>query len=763
MSRTPPPLSQPSLRLHRGSQRLRRAAWLAMFVPMLPAAQTTQTVEVIGTSPLPGLGVDRDWLPYGSLVTSRAALDRGQATNLSDHLARQLPGLQVNDIQGSPYQGDLTYRGHRASGLLGAAQGLSVYLDGVRVNEPFGDVVNWDLLPEFALRQVTVVPGANPAFGLNTLGGAIALRTTDGLSARGLRGELGLGSHGRKRADVSHGGSTDGGWHHYLAASAFDEKGWRDHSPGRIGTLFAKVGHLAGPSGWDLSLLSARSRLVGNGLVPALGIDDDETEPDLLATRRSAVFTHPDRTRNQVTQLALNLSHAWAAGRQLQALAWVRQGRRDTVNGDLAEGDMPEADVNASLNTTATRQRAAGISVSLAGRSGAHQWQLGASAERSRVHYRQLEQEGAFDDTRGVVAGDEDAELSAEVRGHATHRGLYVTDTWRVAPGTAVTATLRFNRSRVANTLTSVDDDTGEVETRPEERFTYRSANPALGVVQQLGGGLALFANVARNARVPTVIELGCADPEEPCRLPAGLQSDPYLKQVRATSLEVGARYVPMPGQRAELTLYRNDNRDDILFSSVSTTGQLGTFRNFDRTRHQGLDLSWQGHIGALDLSASYSRLDATYQAEGVLRIGERNLEVRPGMRIAGLPKQTLRFSADWPIARGLSLGADLQAVSRRVTLGNEDGRVEDDEDDALDLSVPGYAVVNLRASWSPLPGLELMARVNNAFDRRTSSFGALAETPFDTSGTWAGPSREALFVAPGAPRSLFVGLRWHY
>jgi hypothetical protein len=88
----------------------------------------------------------------------RAALERAQAVNLADHLARQLPGVQINDIQGSPYQGDLTFRGRRASGLLGASQGLSVYLDGVRVNEPFGDVVNWELLPEFALRQATVLP-----------------------------------------------------------------------------------------------------------------------------------------------------------------------------------------------------------------------------------------------------------------------------------------------------------------------------------------------------------------------------------------------------------------------------------------------------------------------------------------------------------------------------------------------------------------------------------------------------------------------------
>ena len=733
--------------------------------PGVALAQTAAptVVEVVGTSPLPGLGVDRDLLPYASTVIHRATLDRGQADTLSDQLARRLPGLQVNDIQGSPYQGDVTFRGHRASGLLGAAQGLSVYLDGVRINEPFGDVVNWDLMPEVALRSVTVVPGANPAFGLNTLGGAIALQTASGLSAPGLRGEVGFGSHGRKRLDASVGGRSANGWHHYVAGSAFDEDGWRDHSPGRLGLLFAKAGHAQGASGWDLSLLAGRSRLVGNGLVPALAIDDDETEPDLLAGNRSAVFTHPDLTRNRLLHLALNARHALADNLQLQALAYTRHSRRSTVNGDLADDVEPDEDENASLNATRTQQHAAGLAASLAGRNGAHQWQVGASLDRSRVHYRQDEQEGAFDASRGVVAGDEEAELSAEVRGHATHLGLYATDTWRLAPGTTLTATLRWNRSRVSNTLTTVDDDSGELEAKPEERFTYRSVNPALGLVQALAPGLQVFANVARNTRVPTVIELGCADPEEPCRLPAGLQSDPYLKQVRATSLEAGLRWAPAPGQRLELSLYRNDNRDDILFSSVSSTGQLGYFRNFDRTRHQGLDLSWQGRVGALDLALAYGRLDATYQADGVLRIGERNLAVTPGMRIAGLPRHSLKVSADWRLAPGWSVGADLQALARRVSQGNEDGRVEDDEDDTLDLSVPGYAVLNLRAAWQATPGLEIVARVNNALDRRTASYGALAETPFDAQGRYTGESRDALFVAPGAPRSVFVGLRWRY
>lgn len=756
---------------HRASAapaRLRLAALpaalgLLLGAAMTPAAHaqtgTAQQVEVVGTSPLAGLGVDRELLPYASQVLRRGAIDNAQADHLTDLLRRRANGMQVNDIQGSPLQADLTFRGYRASGLLGASQGLSVYLDGVRVNEPFGDVVNWDMVPEFALGSVTVLPAANPSFGLNTLGGALALSTVNGLSAPGLQAELRLGSHGRRQAQAGLGQQHADGWHSWVGGSAFGEDGWRDHSRGEQALVMAKVGRQWGPTHWELSALGGRATLVGNGLVPAATHDDGVFTPDLYATRRSAVFTHPDRTRNTLGQLTLNASHKLDADSQAQALLYVRNSRRSTVNGDVAD-DAVSADENAALNTTATRQRGWGLAASLARRQGAHQWQLGATLDVARVSYSQHEQEGAFDASRGVLAGDEEAELSASVTGRSSTLGLYATDTWRLAPGTHLTATLRYNRARVSNLLTTVDDDTGVLEAKPEERFTYTSLNPAIGVAQALSPTLTLFGNLARNARVPTVIELGCADPEEPCRLPAGLQSDPYLKQVRATSIEAGLRWRPAAGQRLELTLFRNTNRDDIVFGSVSATGQLGYFQNFARTRHQGLDAGWEGRYGPFSLQAGISLLDATYQAHGVLRMGERNVSITPGTRMAGLPRQQARVGADWRVAPAWSVGADVQLLSHRGVQGNEDGLLEDGEDALPRLRIGGYGILNLRASWQPRPGLELMLRVNNALDRRHETFGALAETVFDAQGQYTGVARDALFVAPGAPRSVYAGVR---
>ena len=727
------------------------------------ATAEPQRVEVVGRSPMPGLGVDRELLPYNAQVIGRGALDQAQAENLSDHMLRRVPGLQVSDIQGSPFQGDLSFRGYRASGLLGAAQGLSVFLDGVRINEAFGDVVNWDLVPEFALQSMTLQPGANPAFGLNTLGGAIALSTVDGRSAPGLQGSLGAGSFGRQRADVALGQDHGNGWHSFFGASTFDEDGWRDFSPSRVNQLFAKVGRADAGSAWSVSLLGGRSTLVGNGLLPSLTFDEGERFPDLYAADRNAVYTHPDRTENELGQLALHAEQALPGGLKANALAYVRVSVRNTVNGDAAD-DAPEgAEENAAFNTTGTRQRAWGLAASVAGQTGAHQWQAGISLDGSRVRYEQLEQEARFDATRGTIAGDEPAELSARVEGDTLTMGAYATDTWALTPTTHLTGTLQLNRARVRNQLDTVDDDTGELEQQPRESFTYSSVNPALGLAHRLAEGLTVYGNATRNTRVPTAIELGCADPEEPCRLPVGLQSDPYLKPVRATSLEVGARWRPAPEHRVELALFRTDNRDDILFSSVSTTSQLGYFRNFDRTRHQGLELSWAGRQGAWDGSASVSTLKATYESEGTLRQGERNVLVQPGTRIAGLPRWGVKAGVDWRVAPQWSVGADAQWVDSRGVQGNEDDRLEDDDDTPTSLRIPGYALLHLRLAWQATEGVQLVARVQNALGREFESYGALGSTVFDAAGRFTGTEADALFVAPGSPRSLFVGLRLNY
>lgn len=770
---------------------LGHAVAAAPELPDTPEAPIAR-VEVVGVVPFADSGGDPRQLPYGVQTLDRDALRDGQGGSLVATMARRLHGVNVNEIVGSPFQTDVTYRGFRASPLLGTSQGLSVYLDGVRVNEPFGDVVNWDMLPEAAIGRLWLVPGSNPLYGLNTLGGAIALETRSGLADPGVEAALSFGEHGRRRADLAYGVRSADGWHGFAAATLFDEAGWRDHSDGRLGNLFLKAGREGERTDWQITLLGGRSRMLGNGLVPSYRDQDGVLEPGLYEHDRRAVYTFPDRTRNRLLQGAFRLTHRLERGSTLTASAYARSSRRATVGGDVGDeygdyvedcaagfmddGTALEPDAcgvtraqgaalhPASLNTTSTRQQGRGASINLAHGIGANTFNLGAAWDRSRVHFAQFEQEAFFTAARGVEAdAQEEVEPMSSVSGTARALGLYGSATLALAPSTHLTASARYNHARVGNTLTTEDGP------KPPEAFTYKRLNPSLGLTHARGP-LTWFANIAQSNRVPTVIELGCADPAEPCRLPVGLQSDPYLKQVVSRTAEAGLRG---GGERAgfNATVFRTVNRDDILFGRAGVS-RAGYFSNFDRTRHQGADLGAHGQWGAWRASADYSYLRATYDADGTLFTGARTVTVGPGTPIAGLPRHTFKLGLDWDLRPGLVLGADLQALSHAATQGNEDGLIADaDEDEEVrraDWRIRGHAVVNLHARWRPAPGWEVFARVSNVFDRRYETFGAIAVDMFPDGRLLQPHAGEvepahARFVGAGAPRAFNAGVRYRF
>lgn len=751
------------------------------------------TVEAITPTPLPGTAVDRDALPYAVQIRNAESIREAQAGNLIQFLSRSLTGVNVNEVQGSPFQADLTYHGYRASPTLGAAQGISVYLDGVRVNEPFGDIISWDMLPEAAIRTLALIPGSDALYGLNTLGGALAFTTQSGLTAPGIGLDLSYGSDQRKRVDATWGGSNADGWHGFVAATAFDEGGWRDQSEGDLQNVFAKVGHDGERTDWDLTVLAGRSDLIGNGLLPSYRFEDGEREGGLYQDDRRAIYTAPDQTSNRQEQITAHFSHAFRDDLLLSALAYARDGRRDTVNGDIngeyeeyveecedgfnADGSAVDDDCeytrdegadlhNGVFNGTLTSQRAHGAAINLDQTMGRHQLVYGLTWDTNSVRYTQSEQLGWLDEQTRVISADpgEQPEFFSGVRGSADTVSVFIGDLIALSEATHVSAGLRWNRARVANTLTTADD--GE---RPREAFTYTKVNPSLGITHTFADSWNVFSRVSQSNRAPTVMELGCADPEEPCRLPTGLQGDPFLEQVVARTAEAGLRFTPQTGTRVSASLYRTDNRDDILFLRAPNT-QQGYFSNFEKTRHQGLDLSAAHAIGTLDLHLGYSYLEATYEARAEILAGERALAIEPGMRLAGLPKHTLKLGFEWQCTPRFSVGADTLTTSNLVVAGNEDGGMVELEEGstARDWRIPGRSVVNLHATFKPSKELELYGGIDNLFDRHYETFGMVGEDVLPNGELLqphieAEDSATALFVAPGAPRRYSVGMRYSF
>ncbi|MEG1051326.1 MAG: TonB-dependent receptor, partial [Janthinobacterium sp.] len=291
------------------------------------------TVIITGSMPLPTVEQPRDALAAPVQTASAQQIAGSQALDISAFLRRNLGSVYVNEVQNNPFQPDVSYRGYTASPLLGTPQGLSVYLDGMRLNQPFGDVVSWDLIPRMAISSLTLMPGSNPLFGLNTLGGALALQTKDGRSSPGTAIEARLGANKRRAVEVEHGGSNAQGWHWYVTGNRFKEDGWRDDSPSDVRQVFGKLGWSDARTDIAVTVAHADNALTGNGL----------QEQRLLARDYRSVYTKPDLTENRSTLLNLTGKHQAGAGLLLSGNVYYRKIDTHTFNGDLNDESLDQS------------------------------------------------------------------------------------------------------------------------------------------------------------------------------------------------------------------------------------------------------------------------------------------------------------------------------------------------------------------------------------------------------------------------------------
>jgi Fe(3+) dicitrate transport protein len=281
--------------------------------------------------PLPGLGLTKEEIPGNVQSISAKEIKESHSLSLTDLLNKKLQSVNVNDYAGNPFQMDVTYRGFTAGPQIGTPQGLSVFLDGIRINEPFGDVVNWDMIPMNAIAGVDVFPGSNPIFGLNTLGGAFTLKTKDGFNNEGVDAEVLTGSFGRKQLQIS------SGWNNgtvalFGAGNFFLEDGWRQNSPSKVNQLFGKASYRGEKLDLSLSTLLVKTDLVGNGLLPSQMYAQDPTN----------VFTSPDTTKNKLMQFQLSGAFQVNDNFNITGQVYRRDSKRHQTSGDVFTGIDPE-------------------------------------------------------------------------------------------------------------------------------------------------------------------------------------------------------------------------------------------------------------------------------------------------------------------------------------------------------------------------------------------------------------------------------------
>ena len=765
---------------------------------------TTNTVEVFSVTPLPSIGLPLNKIPANIQVAKPKDINNQPGVSISDYMTNNMQSVTVTELGGNPWQAEVNYRGYSASPLLGNPQGLSTFVDGVRVNEPFGDVTLWDKIPNFAIGGMQLVPGSNPIYGLNTLGGSIVIQTKSGREAKGIGLEFEAGSWGRQRSLAEYGGvSKDGSVDYYIGLQHTNEDGWRKYSPSNLNQLFSKLGWQSESTKLNLTYLSTMNNLTGNGLTPEI----------LLSGDRDQIHTRPDKTTNYYHHLALNGEHWLNNNTMLSGNAYYRKSNRHTLNGDNWESGDGDDSIGSIMNRTKTKQDTFGANLQasfdreLFGKK--NLLVTGMNYEFTMMQFRQtnvgnksnLNEDGdpitgnsdvVFDSTRAPLlsgAGLQSEAQTVGLTGKQYQYGLFATDTLSLNDQFSLNAGARWSYTKVDNTDTFNSPASGKSLTAKD---TYIRLNPSLGLTFAPSKDFTMYTSYSESSRAPSPIELGCSNPANPCLLPAAMADDPPLKQVVAKTYDFGMRGNLSPDLRWNAAVYTATNHNDIQFvqSPLTTTAAngLGYFSNIGRTKRNGLDLGVSGKIDNFSWNASYAYIDATYDSDlelvsnsnsenGVGTSHSRSILVKKGKSLPSIPDHQFKLRGQFQANKDWTIGATLVAYSEQFVIGNENnahraGTIDCDTSGAARADISGvacgkgkldaYAVVNLDTQYNIGKGWKAFAKATNIFDHEYDMAGRLAETLFNSQGNLTGDTK-VLSLLPGSPRAGWIGFRYEF
>lgn len=780
---------------------------------LLAGADEIETIIVVGTTPASGKDLDPRDFPGVIQTVDADDLGASGSWDIPGYLLRHTRGVHINSAQGNPLQSDLYYRGYAASPLLGLPMGLTVYQDGVRLNEPLGDAVNWDLLPTRAIAAMSLLGGSNPLYGLNTLGGSVVITMKDGFDDAGHAITLEGGGPGRFAASLESGGNN-GTVGYYVNGNRFREDGWRDLSPSNSEVFYGNIRWRGERGSFGVDHQRGASDLTGNGLSPV----------GLLVRDRAAIFTAPDTTENDAEHWRVRGARVLTKGAAVSATLHFRDTHTTSFNGDgVEEDDIDELIDSFGGREALSRRLRSGCSASMLDEAGGRdfadandaafeeavaesgcgavnnlsvrpQESLGGVAELriqgdlvgaehdvnagigyyrgrsgfdSRMQFALLDPVLRSTAAAGSVTGGFGEERT-EIDTRVTRLYGYLADSFSFGDGLVVNLSGFFHDSEV-----SLRDLTGE-HPQLNGAHGFANLNWSAGVVRRWRLS-DFFGSYNQSSRLPTPIELACSEvlalnPEtgeqEECRLPNAFLADPPLEDVVARTLELGARGTTAAGWQWSMGLFHAYNDNDIIWQTGRTRAH-GLFRNVDGTRRRGLEVSVAKANETWRWRLDYSHVEATFDDDfDVLSpnhpahetVGDEDEDdgapatraVQRGDRIPGIPAHVLKAAVEYPVTERVSIGADMIAISGSHLRGDESNEL-----DELD----GYAVVNLQARFRAVR-FEVFVLVENVFDEDYENFGLIGEEPDEVVGL-ADIGDDVRFLGPGAPVSIRLGAKF--
>lgn len=747
-------------------------------------ARTIPRLLVYPTTPVAGAGIDPDKVPASVNVVDASQIKQSGSLNISDALQKYVPGIIVNEVAGNPFQPDVQFRGFVASPVSGTPQGLAVYQNGVRINEAFGDTVNWDLIPTAAINSVTVVTN-NPAFGLNALGGAVNVQMKDGFHYHGAEIDTMGGSFGRVQSSAQWGKQVDD-FAVYGALEGLHDDGFRNFSASNVRRFYGDVGYKSDSSEFHVNMGAADNNFGAAATVPV----------ELLQQYWGATYTTPQTSENRVGYVNLTGKVEATPTWTIDGSAHVRVFDQKTQDGNptgtqpcaadatllcYGDGSTPANGLNGSQlsnpfdpsatlgenDRTTTHSTTTGFSLQATNtdRLFGHDnhFVVGASLDYSVTRFTASAELGTIASDyvvsgSGIFLGPSGSPVSigpVDLRATNQYTGLYALDTFDVTNAFSLTGGGRFNVANIG-----LQDQIG---TSLNGSDTYTRFNPIIGGTYKINSGLTAYAGYSEANRAPTPLELGCADPAHPCILATFLVSDPALKQVVSRTVEAGLRGSREFGADIgkltwKLGAFRTNNSDDIMAIPDPLLQGFGYFQNVGATRRQGVEAEARLTNKTVELYATYTFVDARFL--DALQLGSNspfadangNIQVSPGNQIPAIPRHRVKLGVDYTMTDALKVGADMVYISSQYFVGDASNQAS---------RLPGYAVVNLHGSYQIDRTWQVYGRIDNLLNNHYATYGTFFDTGQLPNYAAGGAAfTDARSVSPARPQAAYVGVK---
>jgi outer membrane receptor protein involved in Fe transport len=757
------------------------------------AVRKPRTIYVYSTTPAAGSGssIDVDKVPASVNFVDAERIARTGSMNITDALSQQVPGVSISEVAGNPFQPNVEFRGFVASPVTGTPQGLAVYQNGVRINEAFGDSVNWDLIPTAAIKSVSVVTN-NPAFGLNALGGAVNVQMKDGFNYHGAEIDTMGGSFGRIQSSLQWGKQVDGNFAVYAALEGLHDNGFRNFSASDVRRFYGDVGYKNDVSEFHVNMGVADNKFGATATTPV----------ELLQQYWGATYTSPQITNNRVGYVNLTGKVEATPTWTVDGSVHVRVFDQKAVDGNptgtqpcaadatqlcFNDGSTPANGLNGvqlanpfasdavlgEIDRTKTHSTSTGFSLQATNNDqiAAHNnhFVVGTSFDYSVTRFSASAELGTIGSNyvvsgSGIFLGQSGDPVSigpVALRTTNQYNGIYALDTFDVTNAFSLTGGGRFNYARI-----ELQDQIGTALNGNE---TFTRFNPIIGGTYKITSDVTAYAGYSEANRVPTPLELGCADPAHPCIIAAFLVSDPPLKQVVSRTVEAGFRgshQLDIGTLSWKLGAFRATNSDDILAIPSPALQGFGYFQNVGSTRRQGIEAQISLQSKALQLYASYALVDARFLDS--LQVGSNspfadadgNVQISPGNRIPAIPRNRIKAGFDYSVTDAFKVGGDALFVSDQYFVGDDSNQAP---------RLPSYAVFNAHASYQVNKTFRIYGRVDNILDNRYATYGTFFDTGAVPNFT-AGPAtnfanggvafNDPRSLSPARPRAFYVGLK---